>query len=391
MTAIPLNCWSVTDQKVIRQQLDRILKSGPFLQSRRKRQFLEYVVTETLAGRGERLKGYNVALEVFGRPGTFDPVVDPIVRVEASRLRAKLHEYYRADGRSDLIRIELPKGTYTPHIEFRRKLPGAGAPRLNPAPPEALRIGRERPRNSEAHEALLCGLERFWHYSREACAEAQGHFARAVQLDPLCANAHAWLARTHVWLSCMNWVPDPKSTMEHAIKHARRSVELDDQSSFAHAILGWVRLFLKDGENAVSEGHKACALDPNSADAKLFLSLILAATGHGKEALRNIETAMLLQPHPSSFYFNGLGLCHFALADYKRAIAAFLRGIEINPSFMPNHYELAIAYGVCGRADAALTEAAIVKADCPNVAKSFFLHPPLRTVWLRGRQVAGLV
>ena len=126
--------------------------------------------------------------------------------------------------------------------------------------------------------------------------------------------------------------------MDLAIKHARRAVELDDQSPFAHSILGWVLLFLKDGENAVSEGRRACALDPNSADAKLFLSLILASTGHGEEALRNIETAMLLQPHPSSFYFDALGLCHFALADYERAIAAFLRGIEINPSFMPNHY-----------------------------------------------------
>jgi TolB-like protein len=81
---------------------------------------LEYLVNETLAGRGERLKGYNVGLEVFDRPETFDPVVDPLVRIEAARLREKLHEYYDTEGRDDPVRIELPKGGYTPQIEFRQ-------------------------------------------------------------------------------------------------------------------------------------------------------------------------------------------------------------------------------------------------------------------------------
>ena len=119
MTVISLNCWSESDQKAIRAQLVRILNSGPFHQSQRRQRFLEYLVNETLAGRGERLKAYNVALEVFDRPETFDPTTDPLVRVEAARLREKLREYYGTDGQSDPIRIELPKGTYTPHIEFQ--------------------------------------------------------------------------------------------------------------------------------------------------------------------------------------------------------------------------------------------------------------------------------
>ena len=100
MTAISLNCWSESDQKAIREQLVRILNSGPFHQSQRRQRFLEYLVNETLAGRGERLKAYNVALEVFDRPETFDPMVDPLVRIEAARLRDKLREYYGADGRT---------------------------------------------------------------------------------------------------------------------------------------------------------------------------------------------------------------------------------------------------------------------------------------------------
>ena len=130
---ISLNCWSESDQKAIREQLDRILKSGPFLQSRRRQRFLEYLVNETLAGRGDRLKGYNIALEVFDRPATFDPLVSPVVRIEAARLRDKLREYYEGDGRCDPIRIDLPKGSYTPHIEFRQ----VAAADVSPEPPGA--------------------------------------------------------------------------------------------------------------------------------------------------------------------------------------------------------------------------------------------------------------
>ena len=133
MTEVTRIGWSETDQQAIREQLDRILQSGPFQQSRRRQRFLEYIVGETLAGRGDQIKGYNIAVEVLGRSEGFNGGVDPIVRVEAARLRDRLREYYEADGRDDPIRIELPKGSYTPHIEFRQ------APTRDPRPdrPEA--------------------------------------------------------------------------------------------------------------------------------------------------------------------------------------------------------------------------------------------------------------
>ena len=84
MTAI-LPDWSESDRKAVRDQLDRIVKSGAFHQSRRRQRFLEYIVNETLAGRGELLKGYNIALAVFDRTDTFDSNVDPIVRMRYGR------------------------------------------------------------------------------------------------------------------------------------------------------------------------------------------------------------------------------------------------------------------------------------------------------------------
>ena len=132
--AISPYSWSESDQKAIREQLVRILNSGPFHQAQRRQRFLEYIVNESLAGRGERLKGYNVAQAVFDRTDTFDSNVDPIVRLEAGRLRDRLREYYDGEGQADPIRIELPKGTYTPRIEFRQ------AATLDPRPDRAAPI-----------------------------------------------------------------------------------------------------------------------------------------------------------------------------------------------------------------------------------------------------------
>ena len=99
--------------------LDRILASPCFVQSERQRRFLKFIVTETLAGHTDRIKGYTIAVEVFDRDVSFDPAIDAIVRVEAARLRAKLREYYEREGATDPVRFELPKGAYVIRMEWR--------------------------------------------------------------------------------------------------------------------------------------------------------------------------------------------------------------------------------------------------------------------------------
>src|SRR5262245_39917969 len=69
--------------KAVRRQLDLILGSGDFDASRRSREFLRFIVEETLAGRGEQLTQGVIATAVFGRREGFDPIVDPIVRIQA--------------------------------------------------------------------------------------------------------------------------------------------------------------------------------------------------------------------------------------------------------------------------------------------------------------------
>ena len=98
----------------VRAQVDRIIASSEFQVSERNRGFLRYVTDETLAGRGMNIKAYTIACQVFARADDFDPSQDPIVRIEAGKLRKALERYYLTAGTSDAIRVEIPKGSYVP-------------------------------------------------------------------------------------------------------------------------------------------------------------------------------------------------------------------------------------------------------------------------------------
>ncbi|MBY3754646.1 hypothetical protein GBZ26_16115 [Azospirillum formosense] len=93
------------------------MASNHFDASDRNRRFLRYVVEECLEGRAQQIKAYCIAVSVFNREPSFDPQSDPIVRLEAGRLRRSLEHYYLTAGRDDPIRIVVPKGGYAPRFE----------------------------------------------------------------------------------------------------------------------------------------------------------------------------------------------------------------------------------------------------------------------------------
>lgn len=102
-----------------REQLARVLSSSVLEQAPRLRQFLDYIVDETLSGRARRLKGITIAQDVFERDDVEEAQSSGIVSVEARRLRRRLDEYYAGEGKNDPIRISIPKGTYVPTFELR--------------------------------------------------------------------------------------------------------------------------------------------------------------------------------------------------------------------------------------------------------------------------------
>jgi TolB-like protein len=114
--------------QVERMAVSDVLRTSPQLVS-----FLRFVVDAELSGRSNRIKGYTIAVEVLRRDAKFDPRLDPIVRVEAGRLRRAIDRYYRTLGADDRVIIDLPRGGYVPIFRWREPGAHAGAPAAAPA------------------------------------------------------------------------------------------------------------------------------------------------------------------------------------------------------------------------------------------------------------------
>jgi TolB-like protein len=104
----------LSQRGAIERALDRVLSSSSFRKCVQLSRFLRFAVDEALAGQNGASKETCIGVEIFGRRPDYDPSIDPVVRVEARRLRRKLTEYYEGEGREDPVRIALPKGGYLP-------------------------------------------------------------------------------------------------------------------------------------------------------------------------------------------------------------------------------------------------------------------------------------
>ena len=169
----------------IRAQLTRIVESVEFAVPERGRAFLRYVVGETIEGRGDRIKAYSVAIEVFNRTEAFTQD-DPVVRIEAGRLRRSLERYYLVAGQADPIRIDLPKGGYVPTFAWNAKPPApppAKAAAVTEPPPAGL-VG------VPAHAPLPGAPDVGW-----SAPSRLGRFIpAAIGLALVCVGVGAWSA-----------------------------------------------------------------------------------------------------------------------------------------------------------------------------------------------------
>ena len=504
-----LQNWTDAEKANIRASLENMLANALFAGSPRQQRFLDYLVTNTLAGAADRLKGYTIAQEVFDRKDDFDPSLDSIVRVEATRLRNKLREYYDTIGKQDNVRIDFPKGGYlleislqtAPVLERRTSYNSAlNTPRLVEDRPslavlpfanigsdntkeyfsdgvvdsliamfsrlsglfvisrqsafsyknttktseqiaaelgvryllegsvqhagnqvrvtaqladtkngghvwsdrydrelkdvfalqdeltqnivsvlqikldgdEAALFGVQATNSIEAHDTLLRGIATHRRYTQKTTNEAIVLYQSALALDPNYAAAHAWLARSLSLTWSQRWNADA-AVLELALSHAKHATELDPQSSYAISMLGWVQLWRKNRDESIAECRRAVALDPNNAEAHIFLSLALSAAGLGEEALYYVEKAKRFSPVADAFYMFAHGQSYFAQKNYAKAISIFEQGCMISANFKPNHFFLMIAYDVMGRHEAAqkkfelLCELTGNRTEMPNV------------------------
>lgn len=118
-----------------RAELNRVIQSADFPATPRNRRFLSHVVERALEANGSgtvRVSAHEVATRVFGRPDTFNTLLDPIVRIEAGKLRRDLETYYLKSGRGSRVRISVPRGGYDP-VFLREEVPAVSDPVMPPA------------------------------------------------------------------------------------------------------------------------------------------------------------------------------------------------------------------------------------------------------------------
>ncbi len=132
-----------SDRRVVRKELNAILASPHFSNSKRYPALLRYVVEKTLDGQADQLKERTLGIEVFGRHPDYDTNTDPVVRFSAAEVRKRIAQYYHEAAREFEIQIEMPLGSYTP--EFSKRLapsvPALGQAReLSPGAADGMKL-----------------------------------------------------------------------------------------------------------------------------------------------------------------------------------------------------------------------------------------------------------
>jgi tetratricopeptide (TPR) repeat protein len=398
----------------VNEQLERILKSAPLISSPSLCRFLRYIVEETLAGRASEIKEYPLGVRVFDRGEDFNPRLDPIVRVQARNLRARITRYYQGPGADDPIRIELPKGTYVPVFHHLEAAPveealtaGAEAPAavaipssVMPAPPPRSPVAEIRqglrPRFLLATVALvviLAGIAVLWitrtyaaarrvdadsvaedllirgRYSLDrqtegALREGILSFEQAAARSPKFASAYAALADGYNLLSQFGYIA-PREGMEKARTAALKSLELNPRLAEGHvALAAVIEAYDWDWAAAEREYRKALQLSPGLPSAHLWYGMFLRDQGRLKEALPELRRAAQLEPYSVVASIN---LAYGLLweGNYPAALEQAKRAVELAPD-LPTA-SLIVAHAARAALHTAESDAALERARLASI------------------------
>ena len=496
-TGSPAHDDNIREHAAIRTHLLQILGSAIFSKSPRQQRFLKHIVDNALSGNLANLKGYAIGLEVFDRTPDFDPAVDSIVRVEATRLRAKLREYYGTLDNSAPITIELPKGSYVPKfntstartasgqettprgqrlesgvagenpsiivlpftnlsndkdqeyfvdgvtedlimglsklsnlhvvarhssfyykdkkvriaeiardIDVRYVVEGSvrkSAGKIRVAAELVLadseepiwrerydrnlddifavqddvvhnivtaldiklnardraRLETERTVDLEAYDLVSRGRECFWRYTPKDVQDSAALFSSALKIDPNYALAHGWLARAIVLPIAFNWSKD-RDSLDIAIEHARRALQIEPNLPYAHGITSWTHLWRRELHDALVEGQLAIDLDPNDFESHMFFSLVLSSAGKGHEAIAHARRCISLNPHTPATAVFALGLAHLVAGELEIAQEVLESGRRRFPTYLPFYIFLAQLYVETNSREAAVSMIAMI-------------------------------
>jgi len=187
----------------------------------------------------------------------------------------------------------------------------------------------------------------------ESNREAEGLFARAIELDQSCSRAYSGLAVVHLSQFLNDWTDDPHAQLQSAITNANKAIDYDDADDKPHWLLGELKMFCGDTESARMHLDKAMDLNPNDTDVYAATGVVLSFMSKPEQAVYNLERAVSLNPYHPVWYLWGLGLALYLAGDYKAAVHPLRDAIERKPDyFTPYQYLVAVYTRLCRSSDA---------------------------------------
>ena len=216
---------------------------------------------------------------------------------------------------------------------------------------EKEQVARKYTDNASAYDEFLQGRAHYVRRTPGDYAEAVSCFEKAVELDPNYGQAYAALSLTY-WESAHNlWTYNLGVSWVEAGNRSERYLEMAmrNPSPLAHQAASRLHIDSQQHELAIAQAQRALALDPNDANSYLAIAYALIYAGGSQEALNFVEKAMRLDPHYPAYYLFILGLAHFHLDQFEKAVTLFEKALKLNPVNYVPLIPLSAAQAQCGR------------------------------------------
>ncbi|WP_420411227.1 tetratricopeptide repeat protein [Roseibium sp.] len=409
------------DSNEILTALSQILASSSFSNAERLKSFLEYVVTESVHGRADAIKGKTIALDVYGRGVETEGGPENVVRVDARRLRRRLDDYYETDGQAASIRIHIDSGGYAPRFEVLevsdtetetpkstsivdqrnsvRRFPSiylllvgltavfaiiffAGYRVLFPLSEEVAELPESRaPERQALLEKSPVSLQavNMAEQARTLMVPitdlkrqklALGFFEHAQELDPKYFGGYAGAAQIFGTLALFSLDENERQALSaKAMELARQAIQLNPTAAWAQSSASWAHYVSGNFEEALRMSARAFELDRNDPAITAVYAVIAMTSGDFKFA-RDLSdpSSTTIKVDPKTGTRNTYAMTNYFLGNYAEVLSSYQTAAELGEPISPLNmaFEIAAFHALGQTAEAQRKLKALTKS-WPNI------------------------
>ena len=397
-----LNTSKVTDYQAVREQLQQIISSKTFKIAPKQCAFLQHIVSEAIQGRENSINATSIAQTVYGRGAEFEPHSDPIIRVEAGRLRSRLIEYYSTFGQNDPVSISIPKGSYVPHFELREPHDQLLQPAKNTQPNDEItqKYYLTKPTFIVGLVSLVAGILMTLLFIRTFDAEAfittqftnssevyamfrqtldvarpptiKTRVLAGIQLarenqnlDPDFGGGYA-AESFQLWLFVIfGHSTTPKKDAARALKLAKMAIEVDPEFGWGYVSLSRALQLNGNIKASINMAKQAVDIDSNNPEFLGNLGLALAISGNSSDAIAPLIKAIQLSGGKVRIpYLNYLGMAYFHNRDFDSAIKIIEKNrTRGGPTGVHMYAYLAASFAMMGIEGKARAYSQLIRSD----------------------------